>query len=330
LRNDGERYTDITNVAGMATAYGNGLGVAVADLNGDGRLDIYVANDQTPNNLWLGRADARFDEAALMAGVAYNDAGAVEASMGVTAADVDGDADIDLFMTHLRGETNTLYLNQGNGQFVDATARFGLGASSLPRTGFGTRFFDVDTDGDLDLFIANGAVTIDPARIGAGEYPFGEPDQLFVQGEDGRFYDASARLGTTSATVGRGALFGDLDNDGDIDIIVVANNGPLELLRNDAEHAGAWLGLRPESAAGSALRARVTWLAKPAGRLWRHAGRDGSYLSSGDPRVVLPVAGTSADVGVVWGDGTRESWVNLATNRYHTLRRGDGLPWPED
>jgi hypothetical protein len=330
LRNDGDRYVDVTHVAGIDTAYGNGLGVAVADVNGDGRLDIYVANDQTPNNLWLGRADGRFDEAALMAGVAYNEAGAAEASMGVTAADVDGDSDIDLFLTHLRGETNTLYLNVGGGQFVDATARYGLASSSLPRTGFGTRFFDADTDGDLDLFIANGAVTIDPARIGTGDYPFGEADQLFLQREDGRFYDASVRLGTTTESVGRGALFGDLDNDGDTDIVVVTNNGPLEFLRNVAPRAGAWLGLRLESATGGALRARVTGLDQTFGRQWRDAGRDGSYLSSGDPRVILPVSGAHADVGVVWQDGTRESWVGLATNRYHVLRRGGGLPWPEN
>jgi hypothetical protein len=193
-RNDGRGgFADMTEAAGIAAKAGPGLGVLGADFDGDGRLEIFVANDQQANFLWRQDADGRFVDEGLMSGVAYNAEGAAEASMGITAGDFDGDGDDDLFMTHLVTETNTLYVNDGGGRFTDATSRSNLGAPSLRYTGFGAGWLDADADGDLDLFVANGAVAIIDALATDSPYPYAEPDQLFENLGDGRFADASVR-----------------------------------------------------------------------------------------------------------------------------------------
>ncbi len=152
------RFTDVTTESGVAAAFGSGLGVTTADFNDDGWPDIYVANDKRANQLWINQGDGTFTENALMSGAAYNADGVAEASMGLTAGDFDGDGDEDLFMTHLNGQTNTLYRNDGSGNFTDVTDRLGLGASSLKFTGFGSAWFDYDNDAELDILIVNDAV----------------------------------------------------------------------------------------------------------------------------------------------------------------------------
>ena len=162
FRNEGDgKFTDIAEEAGLGTAYGAGLGVIAVDFNFDDRLDIYVANDGTPNQLWVNKGDGTFEDLGLISGTAYNIDGVAEAGMGVTAADFDGDGDEDLFVTHKRQETNTLYLNGGQAGFSDATYPFGLANPSVAYTGFGTLWFDYDNDGWLDLFVANGDVAVD-------------------------------------------------------------------------------------------------------------------------------------------------------------------------
>ena len=157
FRNDAGRFTDVTAASGLDAAFGNGLGVTAADLNGDGRADLYVANDTMENQLWMNAGNGRFEDRAMASGSAVNGDGRVEAGMGVAAEDFDGDGDLDLFMTHNAQETNTLYLNDGSAEFADATNRFGLGIASLPHTGFGLAWSDFDLDGLLDIFVANGA-----------------------------------------------------------------------------------------------------------------------------------------------------------------------------
>jgi hypothetical protein len=235
FRNDGGgKFTDVSVSAGLGAAYGNGLGVTCADFNGDGWVDIYVANDGTANQLWINQKNGKFIDDSLMSGTAYNADGAAEAGMGVTAGDVDGDGSEDLFMTHLTLETNTLYMNNGKGEFHDSTNRFGLGGISFAFTGFGSEFFDYDNDGFLDLFVANGAVTIMETLRGA-EYPFHQKNQL-IRGYGDRFEDVSAQAGRALelSEVSRGAAFGDIDQDGDVDIVVTNNNGPARLLLNEA------------------------------------------------------------------------------------------------
>jgi len=333
FRNDGGgRFTDVSNAAGLGAAFGPGLGVTCADFNGDGWLDIYVANDGDDNQLWLNRHDGTFENTALMAGVAINAYGKAEASMGVTAGDFDGDGDEDLFMTHLDRETNTLYVNDGSGNFLDATDAHRLGRISLPYTGFGSEWFDYDNDGDLDLFVANGAVKIKESLRGQ-PFPYQERNQLIRNdGADG-FSDVTEEAGPALALVdvSRGAAFGDLDNDGDIDIVVANNNGPTRLLRNLAGAGRHWLTVRLQAArsGGPALGARVAVLRAGRPLLWRRAHTDGSYLSANDPRVHFGL-GADADVqavGVVWPDGTREIWRDIASDAFVTLQQGGGAAW---
>ncbi len=330
LHNLGDgRFEDVSEAAGIRRGHGPALGVIGADLNGDARPDFYVANDAHPNQLWFNQGGGRFRDEALLAGVAVNMEGVAEASMGVDAGDFDGDGDLDLFMTHLLGETNTLYVNDGQGWFEDRSLATGLGVPSKGYTSFGTAWLDFDNDGWLDLFAANGEVRIVPILARAGDdYPLHQPNQLFRNLGDGRFQEVSAQAGPAFALseVSRGAGFGDLDNDGDSDILVVNNNGPLRLLRNDIGAARPWLGLRLVSRQGrDALGALVEVKLDDGRSLWRRARSDGSYASANDPRVLVGLGQASVDwIQVQWPDGSRERFEGLEPGRYHSLRQGDG------
>ena len=334
-RNDGnDRFSDVTSAAGM-DAPQPGLGVVAADFDADGRVDLYVANDGEPNQYWLNRGNVTFIDEAFLAGNAVNASGAAEAGMGVDAADPDRTGSLDLFVTHLVRETNTLYLNDGKGWFTDATGRSGLGPPSLPKTGFGTAFVDFDRDGWLDLYVANGAVVAEPDQLAAGDpWPYRQPDQLFA-GVDGRTWrDATAEAGPALdvSLSGRGAAFGDLDNDGAVDVVVAHSGGPIRILRNVAAPGRHWLGLSVETGAG--LHGTALWLLDADGR---RAARfrprtDGSYASASDARVVVGLGdeATARSVEVTWPDGTAERFDGLAPDRYHALRRGRGTESPRN
>jgi hypothetical protein len=331
FRNRGDgTFEDVTARSGLAQRFGPALGVAAADFDGDGRLDIYVANDGQANNLWVNRGDDTFEDRALMVGVAYNEHGKAEASMGVDVADFDADGDPDLFITHLADETNTLYVNDGNGIFDDATAEFGLGFPSLPNTGFGTAWFDYDNDGWLDLLIGNGAVTNVATLVQAGDpYPYHQTNQLF-RNVEGRFVETTRGAGEVFelSEVSRGAAFGDVDNDGDTDVLLMNNNGPARLLINLVGNRKHWLGLRVTDTGETydVVGARIEALRPDGTSLWRHVRTAASYLSANDPRVLFGLAGDLEvpELRVHWPDGTIESWGGLAVDRYHVLRRGTG------
>ena len=334
LRNRGDgTFEDVSAAARIAAVSGPGLGVVAADFDRDGWPDLYVANDDTANFLWRNQGDGAFADEALLAGCAYNEAGEPEASMGVDAGDFDGDGDDDLFMTHIDDETNTLYRNDGTGRFDDWSAESGLAPPSRGVTGFGAAWFDADNDGWLDLLAVNGHVRIDPLQAAAGDpYPLRQTDQFFRNAGDGRFEDATARAGAhfTEPAVGRGAAFGDVDNDGDADVLVTRNNGPARLLVNQTGQDRRWVGLRLLLAPGGrdALGARVAFRLAGGRTLWRRARADGSYLSSNDPRVLagLGADGELAEVTVHWPDGEVESWPGAAApaGRYTVLVRGSG------
>ena len=290
------------------------MGVAAADFDRDGRADFLVANDGSANGLWMNRGGS-FDDIAFEAGVAVNADGDAEAGMGVVVADVDADGDSDAFLTHDVTESNTLYVNEGLAEprFLDQSVRSGVAAGSLPFTGFGTGAFDFDNDGDLDLFVANGPIA--NFRLG-GLAPASRHNVLWANTGDGRFQRAS-RIADDDTS--RGAAFGDLDNDGDIDVVVANNHGPARLYRNDGA-TGNWLGIAVRGFRGqrNAIGAKVWRLSS---RELRRIHTDGSYASASDPRIVFGLGQDDQPqhVRVRWPDGSEHTFAPLAINRYHIL-----------
>ena len=333
-------FEDVSGAAGILAEAGAGMGVVASDFNSDGRPDLYVANDQTRNLLWLQEPGGKFVNRALLAGCAANMDGRAEASMGVDTGDVDNDGDDDLFMTHLRTETNTLYLNDGRGIFHDATLTTGVGTPSLGRTSFGTSLLDLDNDDWLDLAVVNGTVTR-IVELHDDPYPLHQPNQLLLNlgapggapgGASTRFTEAThlAHEALAVSEVSRGLAPGDVDNDGDVDLVVTNNHGPARLLLNRAGQEQPWLGLRlvGGDARRDMLGARVELRRQGASSLHRRARTDTSYCSAGDPRVLFGLGGGDRleTVRVRWPDGTREEWPAPAPGRYHTLVQGSGRP----
>jgi hypothetical protein len=328
LRNG--RFEDVTEASGINRSYGPALGVLCADFNGDGRVDIYVANDTAANQLWLNNGDGTFRESALDSGVAYSMDGLAKAGMGVTLADVENNGSQVLVVTNLTREGVTVFHGDGRGQFDETTAQFGLLQPTFGYTGFGTQWFDYDNDGWLDLFIANGAVTILGSERG-GPSPYSQRKQLFHnEGRGKRFRETSplAGPGFQVEEVSRGAAFGDLDNDGAIDIVVTNNNGPVRLFRNQVSKCGHWLIVKLESPSQNrfGIGARVAVVRNGQDTLWRSAHTDSSYLSSNDARVHFGL-GDQAKIQAVlveWPDRTKERFENIQSDRIVTLRRGSG------
>src|SRR5262249_21557322 len=223
FRNRGNgTFEDVTTKARVGTEFGPALGIVTADFNGDGWIDIYVANDGRENQLWLNQHDGTFTNAALLAGVALPVDGKAEASMGVDAGDFDNDGDEDLFMTELTGEGSNLYVNDGSGTFDDRSISSGLGPATVSYTGFGTAWFDFDNDGRLDILSVNGTVqVIENLRQAHDPFPLHQPKLLFRNVGGGRFEDVTNRAGAVFklSEVSRGAAFGDIDNDGDMDVV---------------------------------------------------------------------------------------------------------------
>lgn len=326
-RNNGDgTFSDISREAGLLRAFGNGLGVASFDFNRDGLPDVYVANDGNPNQLWINLGGGRFEDRALLSGCAVNRYGLAEAGMGVAVADLEADDDLDFFVTHLRDESNTFYVQQ-SGYFEDATVTAGLSAASIPYTGFGTGFADFDHDGELDLLVVNGRVGQGIERL--GEDAFAEPNLLW-RGQNGRFVlvDAAEAWPGLPVETSRAALFGDYDNDGDLDVAVVNSGGPLRLLENRAGERGAWVKFRAVDERGREVVGAEVMIEAGGRRQARVAQPSYSYLASNDPRVHfgLGQAEKVERVEVVWPGRGKELFGPFAIGRVHELRRGTGQP----
>jgi hypothetical protein len=330
-RGDG-KFEDVTVAARVDKEFGHGLGVVAADFNDDGWPDIYVANDGDPNQLWINQKNGTFVNDALLAGAAVNRNGQAEAGMGVDAADCDGNGTDDIFITHLMDETNTLYVNQGEALFEDRTREAGLAIPGRRFTGFGTLFFDYDNDGALDLFVANGAVQLLPQLVREKHpFPLGQPNQLFRNTGKAGFLEIGAEAGPDLQLleVSRGAAFGDVDNDGDTDVLVTNNNGPVRLLLNQVGNRNHWLGLRLVGKTGRDMLGAQVDVVTGSGRVLRRRVRtDGSYLVGNDPRVLVGLgqAREVKSVRVRWPDGTSEEWKSVPVDRYTRLKEGTTRP----
>jgi enediyne biosynthesis protein E4 len=325
------KFIDVTESSGIGSSYGPALGVLCADFNGDGRTDIFVANDTAANRLWVNQGDGRFRETALEAGVAYSADGRAKAGMGVAAEDVDDDDTLTLLVTNLAREGATLFRGNGKGLFEEVTAQYGLAAPTFAFTGFGTNWFDYDNDGRLDLFIANGAVTI-VESLRAQPYPYGQRNLLFHNEGKQRFHETSGVAGPAfqRIDVGRGAAIGDIDNDGAVDVLVTNNNGPVRLLHNDVGARQHWLQVRLEGTRSNrfGIGARVALLRDGEAPHRRRVHTDSSYLSASDVRVHFGL-GERSDVRgllVEWPDGSSETWDNVQPGNVVVLRQGTGKP----
>jgi hypothetical protein len=328
--NNGDRtFTDVSKKAGVSDPDGRyGLGVAWCDFNEDGQIDLYVANDQGPNFLYKNNGNGTFTDLGLVSGTALSEDGKEQSSMGVTIGDYDHRGRWSIFITNFSDEYNAFYRHEKDFAFTDVSYATQTARASNPFVGWGTGFFDYDNDGWLDLLVVNGHVYPQLAKSKSGlTYP--QRKLFYRNNRDGKFGDVSAEMGSAmnEASVARGAAFGDLDNDGDIDVVINNLDGSPNIWRNDGGNGNNFLviDLVGSKVNRSALGARVRVV---SGDLTQRAERrsSGSYLSQNDPRLHFGLERRSKvnSVEVVWPNGTLEKFTNPPINSFIRIREGEG------
>jgi enediyne biosynthesis protein E4 len=325
FHNNGDgTFTDVSKQAGVSDPNGYyGLGVITSDFDDDGWTDIFVANDSTPNFHYRNKGDGTFEEIGFNAGTAVNENGSEQGSMGVTVGDYDRDGKLDLFITNFADEYNTLYHNDGKNSFTDVSYAAKVAALSLPYVGWGTKFFDYDNDGWPDIFVANGHV-----------YPqlpsYRQPRLLHHNNHDGTFTEVSSEFGAilTENRASRGVAFGDIDNDGDIDLLIADLDGPPQLLRNDGGNANnsILVKLIGTKSNRSGIGARVTVTAGDLPPQIDEVRSGDSYLSQSDLRLHFGLEKrTKVDlIQVRWPSGVIDKVSNVGVNRIVTIKEGQG------
>ena len=328
-RGDGT-FADVSHDAGVDAPEAKALGVVALDLDDDGRVDLFVANDEMPNFLFRNRGDGRFESVGIVGGCTLNASGNTQAYMGVDADDLDGDGRPDLYVTAYARESDTLFLNEGGGQFQDVTRWSGLGPPSWDGLAFGTVFLDADADGNLDIFVANGHVDARVDRLGDPGNTFRQRAQLYRNDGRGRFREISRSAGAyfDLPRVGRGVGACDFDDDGRMDLAVANSGEPTALLHNRSATPNRWVRveLRGTTSNRDAVGARVT-LRLPGGRaLVRHRKGGGSYLSAGDPRLLVGIGSAPRveEAEVRWPSGLVERFGPLDAGRGHLIVEGSG------
>jgi hypothetical protein len=327
-RGDGT-FEDVTRKSGLFDAANKMLGVALIDFDNDGWLDVFGANDTQPNRLYRNKGNGTFVDVGVMAGVAFNEAGVARAGMGVDAADYDGSGRQSLIIGNFSNEMMALYSNEGKGLFIDEAPASTIGRATLLRLTFACFFVDVDLDGLIDIFGANGHVADDIARV-QPTITYAQPPHLFRNLGGKKFEDLSARLGAAFATpvVARGAAYGDYDNDGDPDLLIAANNGPARLLRNDgAVNHRLRVTLAGTSSNRDAIGASVKVLRDQGGPLVRMVKTGSSYLSQSELPLTfgLGAATKVTAIEVTWPNGKTERLPATGADQALTIQEGRGV-----
>jgi enediyne biosynthesis protein E4 len=330
-RNDGHGvFTDVSAASGVGRLRSNGLGVVVVDYDGDGRPDVFVANDTMPNFLFHNDGNMRFTETGLVSGIAVGADGRARAGMGIDTGDYDGDGRLDVVITNLDFEMHTLLHGLERGLFAYASAESGIGFPTLPFVGFGVAFLDYDNDGLLDIAVADGHILDNAPKFRAGS-TYMQRKLLFRNTTGRRFVEAGRTSGPAFAAerVSRGLAVADIDNDGDLDLLVTNNGQDAELLRNDGGNRGNWLTVRLRGRAPNtdAIGARVRVTAGGRTQI-RDVKAGSSYLSQNDLRAHFGV-GTATRVDrieVVWPGGATESMADVAANQIVTIQQGNARP----
>lgn len=328
-RGDGT-FEDVTRRAGLLDPASKALGVSLIDENGDGWLDLFVANDTQPNRLYENRRDGTFVDIGTQAGVAFNEAGVARAGMGVDAADYDGSGRPSLVIGNFSNEMMALYTNEGNGLFIDEAPSSTLGRATLLTLTFACFFMDFDLDGWLDIFAANGHVADDINRV-QPKVTYAQPPHMFRNAGSRRLEEVTAGLGPAmkQAMVARGAAYGDYDNDGDLDLLVTANNGPARLLRNDGGSRNRKLRVRligtavNRDAIGGVVRVTAA-----DGRVrWNMVKTGSSYCSQSELPVTIGLGAEASvkTVEIVWPDGTREAITGAKPDESLAIQQGKGI-----
>lgn len=325
-RNDGQgKFTDVSEAAGLTVSPQKGLALAIGDIDRDGDLDVYVANDTTPNQLWINDGTGKFKDMAGLSGSAYSEAGKEEGSMGADFSDFDGNGLLDISVTNFQEEPTAIYSQTSPMLFREMADAVGVGQTSRQRLSFGLDFFDADNDGDEDLLVANGHIE-DNIEKNSDSVTFGQQNTLYENVGDGRFVDISGSAGDAFADkqVSRGLAVADLDGDGDLDFIVVNNGGTAQVAFNETAYKGNFVGLwlEGEKANRNAIGARVA--AKIGEKtVERQVMGAESYLSVSDFRLLFGLGKSEKidELSIFWPGGEKQTIRNLAAGKYYHIRQ---------
>jgi len=328
-RGDGT-FENVTERAGLKDPTSKSLGVAILDYDNDGWPDLFVANDTQPNKLYRNNGNGTFTDNAMTAGVAFSEAGVARAGMGADAADYDGSGRQSLIIGNFSNEMMALYHNEGTGLFIDEAPTSTIGRASLLTLTFGCFFFDYDLDGLPDVFAADGHVSDDINKV-QQKVRYAEPPHLFRNLGKKKFEEVTTSLGQAlqQATVGRGAAYGDFDNDGDLDLLVTSNNGKARLLRNDGGNQNNLLRIKTVGTSSNrdGIGGKVTLKLSNQAKLWSVVKSGSSYCSQSELPLTFGLGKTDkvSSVEVVWSSGRVDIANDVAANQFITIQEGKGI-----
>jgi len=331
-RNKGNgTFENVTQKAGLNDPTCKALGAALLDYNGDGWMDLFVANDTEPNRLYKNNGNGTFTDEAVAAGVAFSEAGTARAGMGVDVGDYDGSGRQGIVIGNFTNESMALYSNDGSGLFTDEAPKSGIGKMSAQSLTFAVFFFDYDLDGMLDVFAANGHVS-DDISVVQPNVKYAQPPHLFRNKGKKKFEEKTRELGRAlqRAIVGRGAAFGDFDNDGDLDLLITSNNGPARLLRNENANQNDLLRVKTVGfkANRDGIGAKVT-LKTAKGKFFNMVKTGSSYCSQSELPLVfglgVPEEGRSLSLEITWPGGQKDSIADVKPNQSITVQEGKGI-----